>query len=254
MAVHLVNETGAGLTLPATITIMDLPRQRVVPTASRLDGEGGVEVARAHFGELEFVLTGTIQNGDIRAKLNELLNHLSGRVKVYPRGSADDRYLLAQMTSFSRPKRILEEIGDINVAMRSPSPFLWSDQVSTIRAFSASPESWSPTIQGEVPVRPVVTITSGITAGAQTAIRVTDVDSGLFVEYSGTLDTSEVLVIDCENYTMSIAGTNVLNQAHESFLVNGFELPAGVRNLEVTVGAGAPDLAVELAYQPRWYW
>ena len=104
-------------------------------------------------------------------------------------------------------------------------------------------------------VRPTITIVgSGTVGGADqmTDITIVNTTTNQTITYTGNLEATDTLVLDCENYTAKINGVSVF--ADVAGLTDVFSLAAGSNTVSVvaaTAAGGAGD--VTISFRARWH-
>lgn len=157
------------------------------------------------------------------------------------------------IATLKNPEAILESREKWDVSM-APLELEWlchegssADRAYTILSdsFTASPDTMILDNQGTANARPVFVIVFN-TATDITACKIGNDTTGEQIQYTGTLEAGDSLVIDSEEQTVTLNGTAV------SFLGSLPLLAVGVNTIRLTVTGTSFATAVTVKWKRRW--
>lgn len=196
---------------PDGFRVREDPTPRLIPAAKYPRAHG----SRAIPGYLDaktVIVDGGIYKGpldqtDVRDRLDALraaiangpncLYLYSDRYYRNVQGTLRDTY---EVTAFAR-------FADVQVEFICPDPFQYSSTSEAItESVAGSGETWNVTNGGNAPSAPVLEITVGGSGSEQILFTMTNVTTSQQFTLSGEAAAADVIVVNCEDRTVQIAG------------------------------------------------
>lgn len=157
----------------------------------------------------------------------------------------DDRCYRCFVESADPDEKAAATIADLRLRFVIPQPFLWAVNKTKTRQALSGTTTFTVTNGGSAPTHPIITVTND--SSNITSLTIENLTTGQKFNYSGTLQTSQDLVLDAENLTVENNGTGDLGNVTNEV---GIILVPGDNEFQITgVVAGSIDVD---AFD-RWY-
>ena len=158
-----------------------------------------------------------------------------------------DRFYRGHVDRLDIDNRAATKVRDFKFNFLIPQPYeLYVQYLRKAQTISSDPTTFTTTVNGNAFSRPIITITNN--GSNITSIVVENITTGRSFSYSGTLQTSQNLVIDTEEVTLENNGTGDL--ANASGVISEFILYPGGNEIKVT---GVVNGEIKIDWRDRWY-
>ena len=180
---------------------------------------GGIRTRNVTFDPISLNLSGYILDSTTATAFKRVVGQ--GTITV----TRDSKTLTGDVTNYSIKEDVSNTLWPFTLSIQSPQ-WYW---LSTQETSGSNPSTI--TNDGDVTVRPIINFTGG--SGGATVCSVTI--NGAVATYTGTLALGQVLSINCDKYTATVNGTNVLSSMNDSFFTNSPFLIPGSNSVTFSV-------------------
>lgn len=159
----------------------------------------------------------------------------------------DDRFYRGHIDNFSHDSKAAVKAREFKFRFIAPEPYeQYVQYLRTTQSLSSSPQQFTVTTNGNAFCRPIITITNN---GSNVAsIIVQNYTTNRSFSYTGTLQTSQDLVVDVDKVTVENNGADDI--ANSSGAISDFILYPGGNEIVVT---GILNGTIKVDWRDRWY-
>lgn len=260
---YLTSSLGT-IILPRDWSITErLPASR--PSVSITGRDGAVPVGRRSFGVRTGTLTGELAAspgmgddaiyailwppepgswgwGPNNTQVDALLRVLQGSPVRLRKDDPEGRFLDIEVTQL-QPTELSFARSRFSVNWEAQHPF-WASHETSVSEGAGTGTQFV-TVRGNAPVHPLVTVT-----GPAVNPRIQNMTNGTSLQYLGTLNAGNELVLDCGRAEAWRSAVSVLGSMDGAFAL-GFQLESGENELVITTDSGTPTVRVE--WRDQWY-
>lgn len=181
--------------------------------------------------------------------LNHNIINPSGDVQAKNLYLFDDRYLTGVIQKISPEFMAGLNIIDFDIEFICGIPFYrFVQKKRTADTMASSPNTFTVTTLGNAYTRPVIKVTAG--SANITALTVKNITTNQSWSYSGTILSTESLILDTENLTLENDGVNAFGSFSgepQMLLLPGDNL------FSVTFTGGSTDSVIRVDWYDQWY-
>jgi len=242
LAIDGVTEWGEDL--PSRVQSETFPRRH-----------GSIVQSLAFLDKRIVTLSGEVIKADettLKSYLNTLSQTLSdrGRDRLFFRN--DNRYLNAIKTGFSyrfTGGRLPASIAQFSIQFLADDPFWYNSTTDSVLTSNivASPTVIAVTNNGGTKTPPLIEIKA--LGSAVTGVKISNGTTGLFIQYTGTINAGATLSIDCADFKVVCNGANGLNSIGAGSTLDMY-LEPGLNNL--TYEGPTTGVDINVLWLPRW--
>jgi phage-related protein len=177
--------------------------------------------------------------------LNSYIQKPDGDIDLKNLYFYDDRYYKCFVESADPDEKAAGRMSDVKLRFNIPEPFMWAVNKTRVNQALSGATTFTVTNGGSAISRPLITVTND--SSNISSVIIENLTTGQKVSYSGTLATSESLVIDCDKLTVENNGVGDLGNVTNEI---GIVLVPGANEFSVT---GVASGSINVDFFNRWY-
>jgi phage-related protein len=128
-------------------------------------------------------------------------------------------------------------------------PFFYGTTATTETIEVDGTETWTHSNPGTAPnMKAEITFT-----GPLTSPKILNNTTGVWVQYNGTINTGDTVIIDCANFTCMLEGETALTSFRHGGDMNWFPIEPGDNNMVLTCTGSSAGSAASISYYPAYF-
>jgi len=177
--------------------------------------------------------------------LNSYIHKPNGDIDLKNLYFYDDRYYKCFVESADPEEKAAAKIADLKLRFTIPEPFMWAVNKTRVNQALSGTTSFTVTNSGSAITRPKISVTNS--SSNISSLTIENLTTGQKFNYSGSLATSDVLVIDTDTLTVENDGVGDLGNVTNEI---GIILVPGANEFKVT---GVVSGSINVDFFSRWY-